>query len=246
MPELGEVAHATAILRKYLTGRVITAVTAKPDPLVFSNPLTSELFEKNVKDRTVVNVNRHGKYFWAQLDNNKFILLHFGMTGWIHVKGKKTHFIVMENGGDKKARERLAQLAKKDNTLKSESSTSDGVSASNNMGEEEDPDMVWPPKFDKFILKTDFGAELAFTDPRRLGRIRLLDAKTEDEIMKLEPLCKNGLDFSKEQDRWDLATFKTEVLRRKVPVKSLLLDQAVFAGVGNWIADEILYQARIQ
>jgi formamidopyrimidine-DNA glycosylase len=28
-------------------------------------------------------------------------------------------------------------------------------------------------------------------------------------------------------------------------IKAVLLDQTLFAGVGNWIADEILYQARI-
>lgn len=30
-----------------------------------------------------------------------------------------------------------------------------------------------------------------------------------------------------------------------MPVKALLLDQAFSAGVGNWVADEILYQARV-
>ena len=33
--------------------------------------------------------------------------------------------------------------------------------------------------------------------------------------------------------------------RRKAPIKAVLLDQGVFAGVGNWVADEILFQARI-
>jgi formamidopyrimidine-DNA glycosylase len=32
---------------------------------------------------------------------------------------------------------------------------------------------------------------------------------------------------------------------RVAPVKALLLDQSFAAGVGNWIADEVLYQARI-
>jgi formamidopyrimidine-DNA glycosylase len=220
-----------------LVGRVIKSVTAKDDSLIFANPLTSESFVNTLENRKVTSVSQHGKYFWAQLDNDKFVLLHFGMTGWIHVKGKKTHFIVMENGGDKKAKERLAQLA--------DSKSTKSVN-SDNMGEEDDPDMVWPPKFDKFILTTDSDQQLAFTDPRRLGRVRIIDAKNEDELMKLEPLRKNGLDFSKPDGRWDQDTFAAEVSRRKVPVKSLLLDQALFAGVGNWIADEILYQARIQ
>ena len=37
-----------------------------------------------------------------------------------------------------------------------------------------------------------------------------------------------------------------EVLRRrKTPIKAVLLDQKTFAGVGNYLADEVLYQARI-
>ena len=32
---------------------------------------------------------------------------------------------------------------------------------------------------------------------------------------------------------------------RKSPIKAVLLDQAFAAGIGNWIADEVLYQAGI-
>ena len=32
---------------------------------------------------------------------------------------------------------------------------------------------------------------------------------------------------------------------RRAPIKAVLLDQSFAAGVGNWIADEVLYQARI-
>ena len=35
------------------------------------------------------------------------------------------------------------------------------------------------------------------------------------------------------------------VAERGAPIKALLLDQTFAAGVGNWIADEVLYQARI-
>jgi formamidopyrimidine-DNA glycosylase len=34
--------------------------------------------------------------------------------------------------------------------------------------------------------------------------------------------------------------------RRQGPIKAALLDQRLFAGVGNWIADEVLYQAGIR
>jgi formamidopyrimidine-DNA glycosylase len=35
------------------------------------------------------------------------------------------------------------------------------------------------------------------------------------------------------------------VRERSAPLKALLLDQSFAAGVGNWIADEVLYQARL-
>ena len=42
-----------------------------------------------------------------------------------------------------------------------------------------------------------------------------------------------------------LARFSDLLAERSAPVKALLLDQSFAAGVGNWIADEVLYQARI-
>lgn len=140
----------------------------------------------------------------------------------------------MENGGDKRANERNAKLKES------------GVGGAD-IGVEEDPDQIWPPKYCKFILKCndDDGTEVAFTDPRRLGRVRLIEAADDTALMALEPLKRNGIDFSKKDQRWQMDKFVAEVTRRKVPIKSLLMDQAVFAGVGNWIADEILYQARV-
>jgi len=38
---------------------------------------------------------------------------------------------------------------------------------------------------------------------------------------------------------------KKKLKSKKVPVKALLLDQANISGVGNWVADEVLYQAKI-
>ena len=40
-----------------------------------------------------------------------------------------------------------------------------------------------------------------------------------------------------------IAEFTHLVAKRKAPIKGVLLDQGFAAGVGNWIADEVLYQA---
>ena len=216
-------AHAASIVRKYLVGKAVNSVVAVEDALVFSKPLTADIFKETVSGKTVAAVNRHGKYFWIRFnDSPTVMLLHFGMTGWVKVKGIQTHFLVMENGGDKKAAEQLAR--------------NKAMMSNDTFVAEKDPNMEWPPKFHKFILKADDDTELAFTDPRRLGRIRLLEAETDEQLMKMEPLKRNGSDFSKQSDTWTLDKFCSEVSRRKVPIKSLIMDQALFAGVGNWIA----------
>ena len=53
----------------------------------------------------------------------------------------------------------------------------------------------WPPKFWKFQLETDTKpkVEVAFTDARRFGRVRLVDCAGGD-IRKVSPLVENGPD----------------------------------------------------
>lgn len=48
-----------------------------------------------------------------------------------------------------------------------------------------------------------------------------------------------------DQDRFTEEYLKTIMKKRHVPVKALILDQAVISGVGNWVADESLYHAKL-
>ncbi|GJP69073.1 hypothetical protein CLOP_g25697, partial [Closterium sp. NIES-67] len=43
----------------------------------------------------------------------------------------------------------------------------------------------------------------------------------------------------------DPSAFASLLRRRSRAVKAVLLDQAVLSGIGNWLADEVLYQARL-
>ncbi|THH30183.1 hypothetical protein EUX98_g4001 [Antrodiella citrinella] len=101
----------------------------------------------------------------------------------------------------------------------------------------------WPPKFMKFVLHiqghpSEDTIQLAFMDARRLGRIRLCASPlTEPPI--------SALGFDPILSMPDVEAFKKSVLKRSCPIKALLLDQSFSAGVGNWVADEILYHARI-
>lgn len=104
----------------------------------------------------------------------------------------------------------------------------------------------WPPKFWKFELTTegDPGTQVAFTDPRRFGRVRLVDCPGDD-IRKHSPLVENGPDPVVDLDIFTLSYLQKKMKARHVPVKALLLDQAMISGIGNWVADETLYQAKL-
>jgi formamidopyrimidine-DNA glycosylase len=96
----------------------------------------------------------------------------------------------------------------------------------------------WPPRFTKLRLGLTGGHELAIVDGRRLGRIRLRhDPASEPPI--------SGLGFDALEGLPSPARFRALARARTSAVKALLLDQSFSAGVGNWIADEVLYQARI-
>lgn len=104
----------------------------------------------------------------------------------------------------------------------------------------------WPPKFWKFHLKTDSdpAVEVAFTDARRFGRVRLVDCPGE-EIRKHSPLVENGPDPVVDKDIFTEEYLRKKMTSRHVPIKALLLDQTMISGIGNWVADETLYQAKV-
>ena len=100
------------------------------------------------------------------------------------------------------------------------------------------PDHAWPPRFTKLHLVFDDGGELVLADARRLGRIRLRQDPAHEPPISL-------LGFDAHRALPNPARFRTLVRHRGAPLKALLLDQGFAAGVGNWIADEVLYQARL-
>lgn len=103
----------------------------------------------------------------------------------------------------------------------------------------EEVDRRWPPRFTKLRLAFHDGGEVAFTNARRLGRVFLRDDPAAEA-----PIAKLG--FDPLTDMPSAEAFAARLQRRQRAVlKSLLLDQGFSAGVGNWIADEVLYQARL-
>jgi formamidopyrimidine-DNA glycosylase len=96
-----------------------------------------------------------------------------------------------------------------------------------------------PPRFLKLHLTLDDGRAFAFTDARRFGRLRLaLDPRAEEPLLGLGHDPSFGLPTAE--------ALAKQIGSRAAPIKAVLLDQSTFAGVGNWIADEVLFQAAIR
>ncbi|KAF3127047.1 hypothetical protein TWF569_011862 [Orbilia oligospora] len=87
------------------------------------------------------------------------------------------------------------------------------------MAEEDDDkeEIEWPPRFMKFVFEMeDEGNNAAFTDARRLGRVRLINVPAE-QIRKVSPLKENGPDPV--VDGLDEDWFRGVLNQRKKPVK---------------------------
>lgn len=93
-----------------------------------------------------------------------------------------------------------------------------------------------PGKHDHLVLRQK-KRTLVFSDARMFGRLRFHEGKAAPEWWTELPPAVLSREFTLERFR--------EILqrRKRAPLKAVLLLQEFFPGVGNWMADEILWQA---
>ncbi|WP_308367995.1 MULTISPECIES: DNA-formamidopyrimidine glycosylase family protein [unclassified Microbulbifer] len=89
------------------------------------------------------------------------------------------------------------------------------------------------PKYTRLSIEFENDHQLAYTAPRKLGRIALADSP--EEWIEARELGEDALDISEEQ-------FLQKLSKRRGQVKSWLMDQHSLAGIGNIYSDEILFQ----
>jgi formamidopyrimidine-DNA glycosylase len=85
-------------------------------------------------------------------------------------------------------------------------------------------------RWNRFTLTFADGGRLVLRDPRRLGRVRL-----NPDLSALGP----------DAAQVTLAEFRSLITKGRIAVKARLLDQSKLAGVGNLLADEILWRAKV-
>ena len=92
------------------------------------------------------------------------------------------------------------------------------------------------PTHSRVLISFANGYHLAFDDQRMFGKVDLIEAPDdfiEEHELGLDPL---DLDFS---------AFRKRLEGRRGEIKATLMNQRIFAGIGNIYSDEILFQVRL-
>ena len=91
-------------------------------------------------------------------------------------------------------------------------------------------------KFAHLQLTFEKGFYFGFENKRKFGWWNLTDSV--EEYRKANNLSHDARELTLEE-------FKDSLGNRKTDIKKIIMDQSIAAGVGNWMADEILYQAKV-
>lgn len=205
MPELPEVETIARGLAKRVTGDVIESVWlgSKKEPLKSPASAIASTLERS----RIASVHRMGKHIVFDLDREEAV-----STG----------------GRAKKRSKRPAEAGTNSAQLQAQWIVHLGMTGRLQVCEPQ----VEVAKHTHAIAKLASGRELRFVDPRRFGRLSVVDVQFD--ASGIEPL---------EVDR---ERFIGLFHGRKTPIKSALLNQNLLRGVGNIYADESLFRAGIR
>ncbi|HVE78053.1 MAG TPA: bifunctional DNA-formamidopyrimidine glycosylase/DNA-(apurinic or apyrimidinic site) lyase [Gemmatimonadaceae bacterium] len=92
------------------------------------------------------------------------------------------------------------------------------------------------PRYARAVLEFDDGSALALDDSRALATLAV-HAAADDALPALGPEA--------DDPALDATTLRAALRARRAPIKTVLLDQRVVAGLGNIYAAEALWRARI-
>lgn len=95
-----------------------------------------------------------------------------------------------------------------------------------------------PNKHDRILFDLDDGTQFIFSDMRKFGYVRSFEPGKIDSWDFLQRVGPEPLET-------DAANLAKRIQGRTAPIKGLLLNQSVVAGVGNIYADESLFRASI-
>ncbi len=92
------------------------------------------------------------------------------------------------------------------------------------------------PKYTRVVVNFVSGYQMAITSLRKFGKTLIVDDPS---------LYKKDIKLGVDAMDIKFESFVQNIRKSAMPIKSRLLMQSCVAGIGNWIADEMLYQAKI-
>jgi len=224
MPELPEVETIRIGLSKLLPGRVVKDVW-HDWPKSFPNaPADVARFMVNA---SITDVRRRAKVLIIELSSGYSLIIHLKMTGQL----------VFVGSADKpqatSRKPQVQQLMTKGLRLKAEK-FGGGHPTESLIGD-------LPDKTTRVVIEFTDASKLFFNDQRKFGWMRLIPTAQVSEIDFMRTVGPEPLD-----DDFTVDKFIERLLtRQNSPIKAVLLDQKVLAGVGNIYADESLWLAKI-
>ena len=96
-----------------------------------------------------------------------------------------------------------------------------------------------PTKHEHLTIRMDSKLSLVFSDTRMFGRVLYFNNELPPQWWSLRPPEILSSEYNFER----VDTYLNR--RANSPIKAVLLVQKIFPGVGNWMADEILWRSRI-
>lgn len=95
-------------------------------------------------------------------------------------------------------------------------------------------------KYVHVIFHFEDGTMLYYADMRKFGRMMY---KGLEELYQTPPLF--GLGIEANQSNYSLDEIVQKIHTKRIPIKTILLDQTVISGLGNIYADEVLFKAQL-
>lgn len=229
MPELPEVETIVRSLQPLLEGAQVRRIELI-DPGVITIG-TAHLTEK-IAEYKISSVWRRAKVMIWEMESGYSLLFHLKMTGQIIYESK---LISLQSNKNREAFNHssfAADLSKR------------GEKVSRFAGGHPTKSMLegarLPDKSTRAIFYFGNGSRVYFNDQRKFGWIKLvptIEVKNDSFLRAVGPEY-DATDFSPKY-LW------SKTRNRITPIKAILLDQTVVAGIGNIYADESLHMAKI-
>ena len=224
MPELPEVEAYRRLAEAAALGRVITGVEA-PDPWFLKGGIAGQDLDAALVGRRLVAARRRGKLLLLDTDGGRTLGLRFGMTGRLVVDGiTGVEQLLYTSSRDDPGWDRFALSLTSGAGGLGLASGAGGLGLASGAG-----GLGLASGAGGLGLASGCdGGRLRVNDPRRLGGVTL---DPDEAALGPDALAATA------------AQLAAALAGSSAPLKARLLDQAHLAGVGNLMADEVLWRA---